>query len=129
MYDAGITNISNIDISEIVVKKMAARNFEKRSKMSFTQMDMLAMTFGDGEFDCVLDKGTLDAIYSDTDDATFAKVRRMWEEIGRVLKIGGRYVVITLAQQHILNTLLDTFSSGWLLRTHKVSVQWTVCQL
>jgi SAM-dependent methyltransferase len=122
MYDAGITDITNIDISEVVVKKMGARNFEKRPKMSFTQMDILAMTFDDCVFDCVLDKGTLDAIYSNTDDETVAKVRCMWDEIGRVLKTGGRYVCITLAQQHILNSLLETFSSGWLLRTHKVTL-------
>ena len=121
MYDAGINDITNIDISEVVIKKMGARNIEKRPKMVFTQMDMLAMSFDDATFDCVLDKGTLDAIFSNTDDATKAKVSHMWGEVGRVLKIGGRYICITLAQQHILDSLLDSFSSGWLLRAHKVS--------
>ena len=121
MYDAGITDITNIDISEVVIKKMTARNFEKRPKMTFVQMDMLEMSFHDTTFDCVLDKGTLDAIYSNTDDATQAKIRSMWNEVERVLKTGGRYVCITLAQQHILDSILDRFSSGWLLRAHKVS--------
>lgn len=121
LYDAGIHDIINIDISEVVVKKMAARNFEKRPKMSFAQMDMLEMSFDNGSFDCIIDKGTLDAIYSNTDDVTVTKVGRMWDEIGRVLKTGGRYMCITLAQQHILSSLLQRFSSGgWLLRTHKV---------
>lgn len=120
MYDAGITDITNIDISEVVIKKMSARNFEKRPHMVFTQMDMLAMSFSDGSFDCVLDKGTLDAIYSNTDDVTVTKVDRMWGEVARVLKVGGRYVCITLAQEHILTSLLLHFKSGWLLRAHKV---------
>ena len=120
MYDAGIVEITNIDISEVVIKKMGARNFEKRPKMAFTQMDMLATSFTDGSFDCVLDKGTLDAIYSNTDDVTVSKVSQMWGEVGRVLKTGGRYICITLAQEHILKALLERFSCAWLLRTHKV---------
>ena len=92
--------------------------------MVFTQMDMLAMSFSDSSFDCVLDKGTLDAIYSNTDDVTVTKVDRMWSEIARVLKVGGRYVCITLAQEHILDRLLQHFKSGWLLRAHKVHMQW-----
>ena len=120
LYDAGIIDITNIDISEVVIKKMGASNFEKRPKMIFTQMDMLAMDFQDGSFDCVLDKGTLDAIYSNTDDVTVTKVGRMWGEVERVLKVGGRYVCVSLAQQHILDTLLEHFSTGWLLRVHKV---------
>lgn len=120
MYDAGIIDIINIDISEVVIKKMGARNLEKRPKMVFTQMDMLAMSFDDGTFDCVLDKGTLDAIYSNTDDVTVSKVSHMWDEVGRVLKMGGRYICITLAQEHILSSLLEHFSSNWLLRAHKV---------
>ena len=121
MYDAGIPDITNIDISEVVIKKMGARNFEKRPKMAFTQMDMLSMSFDDGTFDSVVDKGTLDAIYSNTDDVTVSKVGRMWDEVGRVLKTGGRYICITLAQEHILDSLLKHFDSGWLLRAHKVS--------
>ena len=120
MYDAGIVHITNIDISEVVIKKMGARNFEKRPRMVFTQMDMLSMTFSDGTFDCVLDKGTLDAIFSNKDDVTVTKVNRMWDEIGRVLKAGGRYMCITLAQEHILSAILDRFNSGWLFRAHKV---------
>lgn len=122
MYDAGITGITNIDISEVVIKTMGARNIEKRPQMVFTQMDMLVMSFSDGSFDCVLDKGTLDAIYSNTDDVTITKVNRMWSEVARVLKVSGRYMCITLAQDHILSALLDHFKSGWLLRVHKVYI-------
>ena len=45
MYNAGITDITNINISEVVLKKMGARNFEKRPQMIFTPMDMLSMSF------------------------------------------------------------------------------------
>ena len=124
LYDVGFVNLVNIDISEVVIKKMTARNAEKRPQMSFTQMDMLSMSFGNESFDCVLDKGTLDAIFSSTDDVTVAKVEQMWVEVERVLKVAGRYVCITLAQEHILDRLLLHFSSGWLLRVHKVHIPY-----
>ena len=120
LYDAGIINIANIDISEVVIKQMSARNAKKRPKMSFSQMDVLNMSVMNESFDCVLDKGTLDAIFSNVDDATTANIDQMWLEIQRVLKVAGRYVCITLAQEHILERMLTYFSSGWLLRVHKV---------
>ena len=120
IYDAGFHVIENIDISEVVIRQMAARNREKRPKMSFKKMDILQMTYKEAKFDCVIDKGTLDAIFSNTDDETVEKVINMFAEIERVLKTAGRYICITLAQDHILVKLIKRFQSGWLLRVHKV---------
>ena len=44
--------------------------------------------------------GTLDAMFTGPEDV--AIVDKMFGEIDRVLKIGGRYIVITLLQPHIL---------------------------
>ena len=60
------------------------------------------------QFDCVLAKYT--------DDKTVQSVA----EIERVLKIAGRYLCISLAQDHILKKLLEKFEVGWLVRVHKV---------
>ena len=120
LFDVGFHYIHNIDISDVVVRQMAARNKEKRPEMKFSKMDMLDMSYDDGNFDCVLDKGTLDAIFSNTDDVTVSKVDCMFNEIERVLKVLGRYVCITLAQEHILEKLLKRFESHWLLRVHRV---------
>ena len=120
LYDAGFQLIENIDISDVVVRQMSARNKLKRPAMTYTKMDILHMTYEDARFDCVLDKGTLDAIFSNTDDETIQNVEQMFTEIERVLKIAGRYICITLAQDHILKKLLERFESGWLVRVHKV---------
>ena len=88
--------------------------------MIFTKMDLLHMTYTNAQFDCVLDKGTLDAIFSSTDDKTVQSVDQMFAEIERVLKIAGRYLCISLAQEHILKKLLEKFEVGWLVRVHKV---------
>ena len=123
LYDAGLENINNIDISSTVIKQMQGRNETKRKSMTFTKMDVMDMTFEDATFDSVVDKGTLDAIYSSTDDETVKMIEKMFDEITRVLKVAGRYICITLAQDHILEKLLLYFESGWLVRVHKVKLE------
>lgn len=123
LYDHDFTRIDNIDISNVVVQQMKSRNASKRKDMTYVKMDVLEMTFEDATFDCVLDKGTLDAIFSNTDDITVRRVERMFGEIGRVLKVAGRYVCVSLAQVHILQKLLHHFECGWLVRVHKVRLE------
>lgn len=123
LYDAGFNSIDNIDISDIVIRQMRSKNQVKRKEMTFSKMDILDMSFDDSAYDCVLDKGTLDAIFSNNDDVTVQKVTRMFDEIKRVIKVTGRYICITLAQEHILTTLLKYFECGWLLRVHKVKLE------
>ena len=120
LYDAGFQLIDNIDISEVVIRQMSSQNKLKRPKMTFSKMDLLHMTYEESFFDCVLDKGTLDAIFSNTDDETIQNVDQMFTEIERVLKIAGRYICITLAQDHILKKIVGKFELGWLVRVHKV---------
>lgn len=122
LYDAGFQSIVNIDISSVVVHQMRSKNVSKRGKMKFVKMDVLDMKFEASSFDCVLDKGTLDAIFSSTDDVTVQKVHTLFDEVWRVLKVAGRYICITLAQDHILSEILKCFGTGWLLRVHKVVV-------
>jgi ubiquinone/menaquinone biosynthesis C-methylase UbiE len=110
MYDVGIKNITNIDIIDVVIKQMAAKN-KNRTELKFLKMDMLAMTFADKEFNCVIDKGTLDALMSDEQaDTSNENVNKMFNEIDRVLNVNGKYICITLAQDHILQKLLSTFT-------------------
>ena len=49
---------------------------------------------------CPVSAGTLDAMFTGAEDASM--VDKMFSEINRVLKFGGRYIVITLLQPHIL---------------------------
>ncbi|XP_074008685.1 eEF1A lysine and N-terminal methyltransferase isoform X2 [Numenius arquata] len=87
MYDMGMCeDIVNIDISDAVIRQMQERSGSKRPKMSYLLMDMLQMDFPDAHFQVVLDKGTLDAILTDEEEATLAKVDKMFAEISRVLQ-------------------------------------------
>lgn len=97
---------------------MTAQNKTDRPDLKFIKADATNMSeFADGQFTVVLDKGTLDAILVDESDATLAMTRSYWQEIDRVLKNGGRYVVVSLLQEHILKALLLRFPpNNWMFR-------------
>ena len=120
LYDVGFESIENIDISEVVIKQMLAKNKDKRPLMNFVTMDMFNMTYHDNTFDCVIDKGTLDAVCVNKEDGTIQKVNKMFAEVKRVLKPGGRYLCVSLAQEHILEQLLANHDGGWVVRVHVI---------
>lgn len=70
---------------------------------------------------CLL-PGTLDALFADTEADTVSTVRQMFAEISRVLKFGGRYLCLTLAQDFIAEELVNWFyqDKGWILRIQRV---------
>eukprot|EP00118_Oscarella_pearsei_P016535 m.158478 g.158478 ORF g.158478 m.158478 type:complete len:692 (+) comp38743_c0_seq11:626-2701(+) len=123
MYDVGYKYVVNIDISDVVIRQMIDRNSTKRPDLKFVKMDATDMTFDDSSFDVVLDKGTLDAMMSGEESEVEGDVSRMFVEIRRVLKPGGRYFCLSLAQDHILNALLDRFGCrDWFVRVHRVDI-------
>lgn len=121
LYDVGYHSLVNIDISEVVIKQMSARNNAKRPQMQFITMDLLDMKFGDESFDVVLDKGTLDALFTSDNEKIVKNIQNLFQEISRVLRIHGRYICISLAQDHILNMILEYFHDiEWFIQVHKV---------
>ncbi|XP_073967697.1 eEF1A lysine and N-terminal methyltransferase homolog [Choristoneura fumiferana] len=116
LYDVGFSNITNIDVSEVAIKQMKNVNAQ-RTKMKFICMDALNTSFQNDEFNVVLDKGTLDALMPDDTKETNDTIDKYFSEIKRVLKLGGRFVCISLLQVHILNKLLATFcDKSWMFR-------------
>ena len=61
MYNDGFEDITNIDISEVVIKKMSS----KHAHMKFVSMDITNLEFGEEKFDLVIEKSTLDALLVD----------------------------------------------------------------
>ncbi|XP_054742022.1 eEF1A lysine and N-terminal methyltransferase homolog [Anastrepha obliqua] len=117
MYDSGYRNITNIDISTVAIRKMLELNERKRASMKFLQMDATQMTFDDEYFSVALDKGTLDALFVDDTAEVHATVERYFNEIKRTMRNGGRYLCITLLQEHILSYILNYFPrNGFMLR-------------
>ncbi|XP_065113425.1 eEF1A lysine and N-terminal methyltransferase [Paramisgurnus dabryanus] len=120
LYDVGYHQLTNIDISETVVSHMNQRNAECRPDLTFQQVDATQTGFESGSFQAALDKGTLDAMASEEEGALAA---RMLAEVGRVLAVGGRYVCVTLAQEHVIKLAVEHFAQGWAVRIHCLSGQ------
>ncbi|XP_068982762.1 eEF1A lysine and N-terminal methyltransferase homolog [Bombus flavifrons] len=117
LYDAGYRNITNIDISHIVIKQMRDINATMRPQLVYEHMDATQMAYADNTFSVVLDKGTLDALMPDTKEGTVSNVNKYFKEITRILRNGGRYICISLLQEYILRQLLSYFPNvGFMFR-------------
>ena len=89
MEEKGMKPVVSMDISKVVCNFMA-----EMTKGCYVPMDVCNMQFRDETFDCVMDKGTLDAILCDgTYKTTFTL---MMKEICRVMTVGGLFILITL---------------------------------
>eukprot|EP01116_Phalansterium_solitarium_P016270 TRINITY_DN3753_c0_g2_i1.p2 TRINITY_DN3753_c0_g2~~TRINITY_DN3753_c0_g2_i1.p2 ORF type:complete len:223 (+),score=61.61 TRINITY_DN3753_c0_g2_i1:118-786(+) len=85
--------VTNIDFSPAVIEFMAGSSPVQRPDLRYVAMDATAMTWPENTFDVAIDKGTLDSMTcSDVADVI---VPQMCREVARVLKSGGRYLVIT----------------------------------
>lgn len=78
------------------------------------------MLYDDGQYSVVLDKGTLDALLPDDSESSTQQIVGMFEEIERVLKLGGRYVCISLAQKHVVDNALKFFVERWDVKAMKL---------
>lgn len=111
MYDVGYTNLTNIDISEVVIEQMK-KTYRDRETCKWLTMDATAMEFDNESYSVVLDKGTLDAMMSEESESVNEMVRKYFSEVTRVLKTMGRYVCVSLLQEHIINELLNFFPAN-----------------
>ncbi|KAL7638286.1 UNVERIFIED_CONTAM: hypothetical protein RMT77_010850 [Armadillidium vulgare] len=117
LYKSGFQQITNVDISEIVIRQMKDRYQTEYKEMDWIQGDLFNMSFESEMFSCILDKGTLDAIMSDDSEESASRAKLYFQELGRVLSFGGRYICISLLQEHILTSLLNWFPEhGWFMR-------------
>lgn len=111
MFDIGFKNITNIDISEVVIEQMK-KTFRDREGCKWLTMDATTMTFDKESFSVVLDKGTLDAMMSEESEGVDEMIQKYFTEVTRVLKTMGRYVCVSLLQEHIIEKLLTFFPSN-----------------
>eukprot|EP00928_Gymnodinium_smaydae_P014623 TRINITY_DN15385_c0_g2_i1.p1 TRINITY_DN15385_c0_g2~~TRINITY_DN15385_c0_g2_i1.p1 ORF type:complete len:279 (+),score=71.77 TRINITY_DN15385_c0_g2_i1:71-907(+) len=92
MYKAGYQRITNIDISEAVVRKMEQEC--SRPGMEWRAMDATAMEFEDARFDLAVEKGTVDALMSDG-GVSADKATKLVAEVWRTLKPGGLLMLVS----------------------------------
>lgn len=118
LFDAGWVNVTSIDFSAVVIDRMRAKNMEARPCMKWEVMDMRSLEgFGDGSFDCVVDKAAMDALMCDEgspwdpSEGTKRDAHLMCLACARVLVPGGRLVMISFAQPHFRRRYLEGFAA------------------
>lgn len=97
---------------------MLDQNKIDRPDLKYLQLDACDMSqFEDNKFSVVLDKATIDAVMVDDSAEIKDYVHKYWSEIGRVLRVGGRYVCISLLQKHIIEAMIEFFAkNNWMFR-------------
>ncbi|KAL7292719.1 hypothetical protein TKK_0013842 [Trichogramma kaykai] len=116
LYDANYRSIVSIDISPVAIKQMKELNKVKRPDLVFQQMDATKLEYNNEKFSVVIDKGTFDEFMTDSKEETVALVTKYIEEIKSVLKSNGRYICISLLQEHILKTVITNLSQSCAIR-------------
>lgn len=119
VYDAGFQSITNIDFSKVVISNMLRRNVRDRPHMRWRVMDMTQMQIVDETFDVVLDKGGLDALMEPEQGSKLGNDYLC--EVNRVLKPGGKFICLTLAESHVLGLVFSKFRFGWNISIHAIS--------
>ncbi|XP_075654146.1 uncharacterized protein LOC142624463 [Castanea sativa] len=109
--DAALKAITNIDFSKVVISDMLRRNVRQRPEMRWRVMDITTMQFMDETFDAVVDKGGLDALM---EPQLGPKLGIQYlSEVMRILKSGGKFICLTLAESHVLGLLFSKLRFGW----------------
>lgn len=107
LYDR-FPNMHSIDFSEIVIDNMQKMSEREHPLLKWTVADMreLLSHFEGESFDVVIDKGSLDAVWSDgcsqwtPSDEVVEDVRAVIDGILGVLKPGGLFLSISFGQPH-----------------------------
>lgn len=116
LYNAGFTNVTNIDYSGVVIDKMSQSHANDCPLMKWVEMDMTQMTFPNHTFDVVIDKAAMDALVVeegdvwDPEQSTIDIVHKMSCEVRRVLKpVDTKFIQISFAQPHFRTKYLMGF--------------------
>jgi len=121
LYEDGFKDITNIDISEVVISKMQA----KYPNLKFVKMDMTNLDFGSKQFDLVIEKATLDALLVDSKspwDLTSKGSKQVLDalrNVKSVLRPGGVFMSITFSQPHFRVPLLAQPGLDWAIQVDK----------
>jgi EEF1A lysine methyltransferase 4 len=93
LYKLGYQNITNVDISEVVVNQMSDK-YVDYEEMEFNAMDARSMELiPDSCFDVIIDKGLFDSQLCAED--RMQSLNGLLAEMQRVVKPGGVYLIIS----------------------------------
>ena len=111
----GCSRVVGCDISEECVARMRALRAERGAETSsvsvaFDVADCRALPYADGEFDAVVDKGTLDTMMQADDPGP---AREMLAEASRVLRPGGVFFSVSYGDEEMRVSELERPGLPW----------------
>ena len=116
MFEDGFANISNVDISRVVIDQMGDK-YKDKPALTFQQMNVCSLEFPDESFDAVIVKGTMDAILCG--EGSTANVAKMCMEVSRVLKPSGSCSWCDGVPDNRMQ-YLENEDHSWTVTTHTV---------
>ncbi|KAG0475936.1 hypothetical protein HPP92_012777 [Vanilla planifolia] len=117
MVSDGYQDVVNIDVSSVVIEAMCQK-YEDKPELKYIKMDVRDMnTFESGSFDAVIDKGTLDSLMCGQN--AYHNAKKMLEEVGRILKDKGIYILITYGDPSYRLQLLKDLHL-WTITMHAI---------
>ncbi|XP_066326668.1 uncharacterized protein [Miscanthus floridulus] len=117
MIDDGYQDVVNIDISSVVIEQMK-KKYHDKPQLKYMKMDVKNMSdFESGSFDAVIDKGTLDSLMCGQNSQENAT--KMLEEVNRILKENGVYMLITYGDPSYRLRLLKDMEN-WTVKLHVI---------
>ncbi|OQS05843.1 hypothetical protein THRCLA_02069 [Thraustotheca clavata] len=138
LYDAGYTNIVNLDFSSVVIERMSAKYSESRRLMKWAVGDMLKLPefFESNSFDVVIDKAAMDALMVEGGDTwspaehLLASAHEMCSGIKKVLTPTGLFLQISFGQPHFRKRFLlgeypqgdESSAYGWTYKYHNIEI-------
>lgn len=125
MYLDNYQSIVNTDYSEVIINLMQKR-CESLKKMTWEVMDINNLKYEPESFECILEKGTLDALLVDEkspwnlSEENSIKMDKILERISQLLKDNGVFISITFAQPHFRKPMYALDKYNWSIETHTV---------
>lgn len=115
MFDDGYSNITNIDVSRVVIDQMTDR-YKDKPTLQWQQMNVTALDFPDETFDVVIAKGTFDAVLCG--EGSTANIAKFCSEVSRVLKPSGCFFIVSYGiPDNRLNYLDKEDAYSWTVQT------------
>jgi metal-sulfur cluster biosynthetic enzyme len=125
IYNLGFHNIYNIDFDQGVIQDMQQKYWATCPKMKWIVGDATRLldSFNKDEivFDIILDKGTIDAMITNTSTEVIKSIEMMMNGISQLLSSKGIYIAITLGQDHLLQIYFACLISQNALRQVEIS--------
>lgn len=114
LYEAGWSNVVNVDYSPVVIDKMKSKFSHPTVKWIVADIFQLDAAFPAQSFMYAIDKGTLDALLTAKYDQwnppaeLCSRIQVYMDQVARVLKPGGLFIHITFAQPHFRRQFLES---------------------